>query len=515
MTKPDPDGSGGTDPEVAPAPAPAQVDPEPAEADAALEAADSLPDVLGIDEQSLPQSADHDPSPRTIVWCTPDQIPLMQAIAMQAGLTIIAAGGPSGDLGKSISTIAPLASSSLSATASGSGSAPGAGEPFAEVAASVDAWWMRARSSMLPEAGPVPCDDLRQTLLNEEHDLLLLGTLDGTQPDDLTTFVVERGERIAALEPAVEVGMGERVRSAPEAIAFVPAFRDSAAFQIFSDARDRFANIASVSIFFAGRPEHGPLAARAADAIDFIEALLGTADLVDAGFTGPPGARSNAAKRLHGHMTFNCRGLSNAAACGHITNTAGAWSRRVVLVDVHGRIASLSDDLVEWRDAAGEVVHRELVGGSRHVTAATDPTVPSRERSPGGASTTARAPTATAGAKGSTAVEQSATAAAPPDAERSAEHDESTASVGDSKDASVLSLVPEPTSADPRASAWSAAARAIAPALRALCSTNPAVVPPGLVDPIRAGAVVETLALSLRTGQSERPDKIEVMFGRK
>lgn len=454
------------------------------------------------------------PRPRAIVWCHASQVPLMRAVARRARLVIGAIGGPSGDLSvhltEDIRAAAALsaAAATTAAPSTADGPATSAGERSTGAV------------PIVPADGPTPCTDLRQAVLNVAHDVVILGTFDDLQREEMAVFLADRGDRVAALEPAVDVSVGEALRAVPKSICFVPAFRDSAAFRVFHDARDRFGEIVSVSVFFAGRPEHGALAARAADAVDVIEALVGGVDLVDAGFAGPIGPAVDAARKLRGHVTFNLRGLSRATACGHATDSSGAWTREVRLIDGLGQVAVLTDDRVAWWDSAGRLVHHEVFGATADATAGGA----KQDDLAGGAAAVALPPPIAS--LGGVQAGRSAPADDQPTDTGNGDNAANTAVSSDAsmaageRSASTAGGAPVPVSAveapsDPDAVAWSGAASAIAAALDALLSDNPAVIEPGLVDPLRTAAVVETLALSLRTGQGERPSKIEAMLRRR
>ena len=250
--------------------------------------------------------------PRAVVWCTPDQAPLVGDVAQAAGLDLLAAGshekGRGGEVAKTLGVEhATAVRAALTTTA-------------------CDLVWLASPGSFGADAA--------------EPALAALLT------------ARTRGVRIATLEPmpatAFELAGTSwtgRTPAPADAVRFVPLTRRAASFrEAWELIGDTFGRTHTMSVECLGRPEHGSLGARLFAAMDLVLSVMGEPELIDAGYTGPAaGAGLHALpgetlRGLSGHLTANLRFADGRAAVLLCSDRAGVWETSATLLSPAGRL---------------------------------------------------------------------------------------------------------------------------------------------------------------------------------
>lgn len=159
------------------------------------------------------------------------------------------------------------------------------------------------------------------------------------QPSSLSEFLASPEEIIAAMR-------------------FVPLMRRSPGFRAANECIADFGEISAVSVSFRSGPAHGSVFARLFDAMDVVNHLCGSVDVLDAALAGAGvtgGFVPETLGELCGHMTINLRFPENRCACVAVSDGAGSWFRGVTLLGESGCIR-ISDGDFQWIDPAGRVV---------------------------------------------------------------------------------------------------------------------------------------------------------------
>lgn len=212
-------------------------------------------------------------------------------------------------------------------------------------------------------AGATGFDDPRQCVQDVEHDLLLLLTLDGIDPGDVTGVLNRAQSGVLVLEP-LPSGISECTdKPAPESALLVPLMRRGRAMALLDQVREQFGPVRSMSVTMRCRPSHGSLYARLTDAVDMVERMCGEIEMVDAAMSTPAGTPTEAPqtlRALRGCMTLNARFAENRCACIHVSNMGAVWSRGVTILGENGSLR-ITDDRFEWCDPQGTVLdHADL-----------------------------------------------------------------------------------------------------------------------------------------------------------
>ncbi len=267
-------------------------------------------------------------SRRAAVWMAPDQVPLIQAVATAAELSIIAAGA----VGRGLS---PTVASALNAK---------------------------------------PLDDLRAALASADIDLFLIaapgsfGT--GTKGEDAAAVAAAhaRGVKIATLEPvpsaALDLAGGgwlDGTVRPVDILRFVPRTRLSTAFRGASEVLESFGQIRSMGVEAWNSPVEGSLGAGLYAALELVLALMGEPETIDAACAIPSAGNTMHAlpdetlRDLHGDLTANLRLADGRAASLYISNQAGRWDRTITLIGNSGRLR-IHDEGFEWIGPDGKVL---------------------------------------------------------------------------------------------------------------------------------------------------------------
>ncbi len=281
------------------------------------------------------------PSLRTIVWLRPDQTRLISDVALLAGLTITQAGT----------------------------SEKGQSQAIAD--------------DLKTEA----CQDIRAAIAQADAELILLADQYDlwSEPADIATLphAHAKGLTIATLEPipanALDLFSNGWLRISAgkppvDAINFIPRDRLSKVITPIFEMLESFKTIRSLSIELLGAPHQGSLAARLLNAMDLIYSIMGEPEHIDAACVSPITARGlhalpgQSLRDLHGDLTINARFSDGRAATCHLSDMAGAFSRRLTLLGDAGRL-TLSDQDLLWIDPSGKTIeHQSHTPGSHTIT---------------------------------------------------------------------------------------------------------------------------------------------------
>jgi hypothetical protein len=257
------------------------------------------------------------------IWATPEQAPLLAALANELDASVTAAASP-----------------------------------------------VRAHGTTLAdELGATFAGDLLD-LLNTDARVVLLATACDGYGDALPQAIARaaaEGKRIATLSPlpmppsdAAEAWHRPIQGRVPtEAVRFGPLLRHGLAAQEAEETLVAFGEIRSA--MFAGFRDptmagEGATGALLVDALDLLVGVLGEAERVEAALNGPmkPSA-SLSLGALTGDLTAHARFEGGAAACIMLSDRAGGWQRRATLLGEAGRL-ELGDDGHRWIDPTGKTI---------------------------------------------------------------------------------------------------------------------------------------------------------------
>lgn len=299
-------------------------------------------------KQSEPPSDASEPSagaaiapadrPRAVVWFAPEQAALVEAVVATANLDVTGAG------------LAPAVSRMRRDPAR---------EAAPADAASRD--WLAQRR----------IDDLRSALLTSGADVALLAAgsaVESTLLEDaeLCRAASHKGLRIISLAPFPGAARdGERHRDMLGALTgpplFAPLFRRSPGHRVAADAINLFGPLTTLDLSFRSAAGQGALWARLFDAMDFVFALMGRAESVDAAIHGPRAetglrlAPGESLRDLQGDLTAHLRYADGKSGAIALSDRAGRWFRGVTLLGESGCLR-LEESGFEWLDGAGALV---------------------------------------------------------------------------------------------------------------------------------------------------------------
>lgn len=261
------------------------------------------------------------------IWATPQQAPLLAAMARSMGATITAAATP-----------------------------------------------VRAHSTILADALSDPSitivADLFDLLTDEPARVVLLATSCDAYGPALPQAVAKAaaaGKRIASMWP-LPMPPGDAAgpwhepvqgRVPAEAVRIGPLLRHGPAAQEADETLAAFGPVRSA--MFAGYRDatlagQGATGALLVDALDLLVGVLGEAERVEAALTGPgkPGVGLSLGE-MTGDLTAHARFEGGASAVVMLSDRAGSWSRRATLLGEAGRL-ELGDDGHRWIDPAGKTI---------------------------------------------------------------------------------------------------------------------------------------------------------------
>jgi hypothetical protein len=257
------------------------------------------------------------------IWATPEQAPMLAALAGELGASVAAAASP-----------------------------------------------VRAHGTTLADALDTTFAGDLLDLLSIDANAVLLATACEGYGDALPQAVARaaaEGRRIATLAPlpmppADAAGPWHapiQGRVPTDAVRFGPLLRHSPAAQEAAETLVAFGPIRSA--MFAGfraptMAGEGATGALLVDALDLLVGVLGEAERVEASLNGPakPSA-SLSLGALTGDLTAHARFEGGASAAIMLSDRAGGWGRRATLLGDAGRL-ELGDDGHRWIDPAGKTI---------------------------------------------------------------------------------------------------------------------------------------------------------------
>ena len=201
---------------------------------------------------------------------------------------------------------------------------------------------------------------LRDAILRDDVDMLWIASPQPIEKDERRLLREARAGTVTT-EPlpasaADVLGDPDEARTAH----FVPLMRQGPGFERAGDIFDTFGERQAAHIFLGCGPGQGTLFARLFDAMDLAEAIGGTVEQVHAALWRPLGGVPETLRSLTGTLTINLRFRDNRCASLCISDCAGAWLRRIVVVG-DGGCLRIDDGGFEWIAPDGRTIdaHRE------------------------------------------------------------------------------------------------------------------------------------------------------------
>ncbi len=201
---------------------------------------------------------------------------------------------------------------------------------------------------------------LRDAILRDDGDMLWIASPQPIEKDERRLL---REAPTAAVTTEPLPASAADVLSDPDEARtahFVPLMRQSPGYEAAADVFETFAERHAANIFLGCGPGQGTLFARLFDAMDLAEAIGGTVEQVHAALWRPLGGVPETLRSLTGTLTINLRFRDNRCASLCISDCAGAWLRRVVVVGAGGCLR-IDDGGFEWIAPDGRIVdaHRQ------------------------------------------------------------------------------------------------------------------------------------------------------------
>ena len=260
------------------------------------------------------------------IWATPEQAPLLGALAEELDARVVTAGSP-----------------------------------------------VRAHGTKLADALDAEFAGDALDLLNVDARVVLLATACecyGAALPQAVARATAEGKRVATLAPlpmppsdaAGPWHAPLRGRVPVDAVRFGPLLRRGSAAEEAEETLLAFGEVRSA--MFSGFRDptmagEGATGALLVDALDLLVGVLGEAERVEAALCGPMGVGKPSADldlgALTGDLTAHARFEGGASAVIMLSDRAGGWARRATLLGEAGRL-ELGDDGHRWIDPAGKTV---------------------------------------------------------------------------------------------------------------------------------------------------------------
>lgn len=200
----------------------------------------------------------------------------------------------------------------------------------------------------------VAFDDLRHATATIAADVVLIASLaasgDGGPDSELVQQCRERGMVVTTMAPVPwsTTEHASLVKSAgvagPQRAEFVPLLWRVKAMANTRDALANMGHLRTIALSMrCGRAE-GALGARLYDAMQFVHAVFGTPETIDAavvtqsGGSGVHMAPADTLPELHGELTANLRYNSGRSATLMLSDRSGGWFRGGTILGEHGCI---------------------------------------------------------------------------------------------------------------------------------------------------------------------------------
>ncbi|MCA9289852.1 MAG: hypothetical protein KDA25_01920, partial [Phycisphaerales bacterium] len=203
------------------------------------------------------------------------------------------------------------------------------------------------------ELGVAVRDDLRGAVRTDDYDAVLLLADDALTGDEQAALAA-CGRTVFATQPRPGSIADALADPATARIAhFIPRFRRSPGFRLAAEARESFGDLRCVTVAARGHAADGGLLARLYDAMDVIDHLCGSAEMIDAAIAAESGDIPDTLGALHGHVTLNMRFADQRCAAVTASDRAGRWFRGITLLGDAGCLR-IDDHGFEWIDARGD-----------------------------------------------------------------------------------------------------------------------------------------------------------------
>ena len=201
---------------------------------------------------------------------------------------------------------------------------------------------------------------LREAILRDDVDLLWLASPQRIDTDERRLLRAARANAITT-EP-LPASAADVLADPDEAATarFVLLMRQSPGYRAAADVFETFGERCAANIVLGCGPGQGTLFARLFDAMDLAEALCGRIEQVHAALWRPLGGVPETLDGLTGTLTANLRFRFNHCAAVTVSDCAGAWLRRIVLLGTKGCL-HIDDGGFQWIAPDGRQVdtHRE------------------------------------------------------------------------------------------------------------------------------------------------------------
>ncbi len=201
---------------------------------------------------------------------------------------------------------------------------------------------------------------LRDAILRDDVDMLWIASPQSIEKDERRLLREARAGTVTT-EPlpasaADVLGDPDEARTAH----FVPLMRQSPGFERASDVFGTFGERHGANIVLGCGPGQGTLFARLFDAMDLAVALGGAVEQVHAALWRPLGGVPETLRSLTGTLAITLRFRDNRCASLCVSDGAGAWLRRIVVVG-DGGCLRIDDGGFEWIAPDGRTIdaHRE------------------------------------------------------------------------------------------------------------------------------------------------------------
>jgi len=201
---------------------------------------------------------------------------------------------------------------------------------------------------------------LRDAILRDDGDMLWIASPQPIEKDERRLL---RESPTAAVTTEPLPASAADVLSDPDEARtahFVPLMRQSPGYEAAADVFETFGPRHAANIFFGCGPGQGTLFARLFDAMDLARAIGGAVEQVHAALWRPLGGVPETLCSLTGTLTITLRFRDNRCATLCISDCAGAWLRRVVVIGAGGCLR-IDDGGFEWLAPDGRTIdaHRE------------------------------------------------------------------------------------------------------------------------------------------------------------